>query len=387
MKNKIKISAFAILSLTSIYADAQENSVNSPNSVEVQNLIKLYSQSGIVITPEQAQFIIQKQNQQQNLFNAIINKATAPTQIVVNNTNGLVNEADLNNQIQSYRISGEPLEFTFDTKDYNVFFCNGKQILDSEGSINSYSVNETNGDITYTIYDNNNFIVKYTNGHSLGKAINVGKLKQDGNSFKFTGVTGVNMVADKYILLSDGLLFMRNKSMFIYKFGKDVESYGIPSGYTISNKQSNVTETGYIEIVKNKDQNADIFSMASKLTNIISNNGNQENEQPLFNYKKNKIHDIPFGWNAIKYWFNFQGRNFVIYRAEKTTKIKVADLDKNIVKTLFDSEWGFHNFKVRKNNDIISISAIRSTQIAITSDTLKIDNLIEWFDNDGQTIK
>lgn len=297
---------------------------------------------------------------------------------------------------------------------------------DYEGSVVNIGANRLTGEFTYAIQNfDGSFTLKYNKANSQHGAINIAKVFKQGDSFKVNTVTGKTFTGSSVTPTSDGFIVGRKGSAFRYVVGSDqVKSITLLDGYHIAKHQNgDVASTNFILLEKDEPKENDSFGNLLNATKDLGNvfginkvddyvliNINDGKQVPLDvntggkNVAKhsgcvnkglyNKCSDVSFNEalyeksglkNNSHYfwaidWINTKTGPLAFYKT--TSKVKVVDINKEQVHTVFSRALGVNEFiLIEKADGSVGIKA----QLGFSTDV--IEDVEQFIQSNTQDIE
>jgi hypothetical protein len=389
------------VSALSIPAQAQQL------SPEAEVLMRSAKAQGIPMTPEQAERLAARQKEMMSAFGRLGGQPSAPPSPSIPSPQlpapgvPAAGEADLLKQVDALRKSGGPAEIKGGVFDLKI---NGKPYVDPEGALANVAIDATNGDASFLVGRSNVRQLKFLSAHTPSSALPVGSLSVSRQGVEFAGVTGARVIANRFTILPDGIALWRDEALFIYRYGRGVESFALPEGfYPAEYQRGNVGTTGIILLRKDDrgmSDNAKGMRAMGSLLGMVS--GKNRSDFALYDIRTNKQIPLPlenitqegdeltngvgmpntrhYLWRA--HWANLGKRRFAVYFAKGLQELAVTDLDTGMTKIAMNRGLGINGFSLTPDG---KGSARLSGNWMFKDHT--IDDLTGWFDGNGATLR
>ncbi|MFY8299581.1 hypothetical protein AAEU28_12510 [Pseudoalteromonas sp. SS15] len=283
---------------------------------------------------------------------------------------------------------------------------------DYEGSVVNIGANRLTGEFTYAIQNfDGSFTLKYNKANSQHGAIKVATVYKQGDSFKVNTVTGKTFTGSSVTPTSDGFVIGRKGSAFRYVIGSEqVKSITLLDGYHIAKHQNgDVASTNFILLEKDEAKKSDSLGNFLSATKDLGNafGINKVDDYVLININNGK--QVPLdvsasGKNVAKHsgcvnkglynkcsnvsfnealyeksglknnshyfwsidWIDTKTGPLAFYKT--SSKVKVVDINKEQVHTVFSRALGVNEFTlIEKVDGTVGVKA----QLGFSSDLIE----------------
>ena len=304
---------------------------------------------------------------------------------------------------------------------------NGKMFYDPEGSVANFGGDRLTGSLTYAIENYNNaFTLKYHRAGSTAAPLKIATVTRNAGQFTVKTTTGRTFRGDSVIPTSDGFIVGRPGSAFRYVIGAEQpRSITLLENYHIAKYQNgDAAATGYILLEKNaRNENDKVGGLLDSFESLGNTFGlNQVDHYVLVNLDTDKVvpMDVNLKGKNVAEHSNCRRQNAAINKCENvefkealydklglpnsshyfwainwvttdagpmaiyktSTKVKVIDINKSEVHTVFSRALGVNSFSVTEHLDgKISLKA----KLGFSED--KIDDLLGFIQSNTADIE
>lgn len=384
--------------------------------------------SGCGTTPEE--LAMQKEMQQAfinklkgSTLTSVIPQAQQHQQQKVEKPEVVISESELLAQKENVDQTGGPATFM---REKDGILINGSMFHDYEGEVANLGADRLTGQFTYAIENfDGTFTLKYSKAGSSEGAVKLATVTKDNDSFKVKTVTGKSFTGTSVTPTSDGFIVGRAGSAFRYVIGSNhVKSISILDGYHIAKHQNgDVASTNFILLEKDKTKSNNpltgLFESTKSLGNTLGFNKVDDyillnindstivpldvsvsgkevaehsncrskgvyNECDNVSFKESLYRKDGFKNNSHYYWaidwINTPSGPLAFYKT--STKVKVVDINKKQVHTVFSRTLGVNEFiLIEKQDGTVAVKA----QLGFSHD--QVDNIEGFISTNKEEIE
>ena len=134
------------------------------------------------------------------------------------------------------------------------FSINGERVLDPEGRIVQFSVDNATGEATYLMESSPGQAAIKLMRHGAGAAVTIASVSRYSGQWSIETVTGVRVNGSRMNLDPRGFIVARDNALFRYTAGAGLRSYDLPETHTLAAHQNgNPGTTGWLLLEKRQE--------------------------------------------------------------------------------------------------------------------------------------
>ena len=148
-----------------------------------------------------------------------------------------------------------PAQGPFEVEKFrDGFSINKQRILDPEGQITKFAVDDRTGDYAYLVQGlPGQFTVKLAR-HQVGQAISVATVVRQGSTWMVETATGQRLNGARLLLHPQGVLIARDSVVFGWTAGKGLQNYSLPETHLLAAHQNgDIGTTGWVLLEKRQE--------------------------------------------------------------------------------------------------------------------------------------
>lgn len=196
------------------------------------------------LDPEQLRQLL---TQRAGMFAPLQQVAAAPARPAVPQ----VSEAALAQQLAAWPAANGPFAVEHFRDGFSI---EGQRVLDPEGRIAQYAVDNATGDAAYLMEGApGQYAIKLMR-HRSGAPVTIASASRQMGVWSVETITGVRVNGSRLNLNPRGFLVARDNALFRYVAGTGLRSFGLPETHTLAAHQNgNVGTTGWLLLEKRRD--------------------------------------------------------------------------------------------------------------------------------------
>lgn len=148
-----------------------------------------------------------------------------------------------------------PAQGPFEVEKFrDGFSINKQRILDPEGQITKFAVDDRTGDYAYLVQGlPDQFTIKLAR-HQVGQAISVATAVRQGGTWMVETATGQRLNGARLLLHPQGVLIARDSVVFGWTAGKGLQNYALPETHLLAAQQNgDIGTTGWVLLEKRRE--------------------------------------------------------------------------------------------------------------------------------------